>query len=156
MTISVKIVLLGVLVSFLGGCRTPNKTMNYSLSLKDSLYWERKIADTIFHLKGSYLPLVILPKDIQEGDTLKEKKDQANLEIVKKGDTLFIEASCDSMDMQIKFLEERLSRVSSSNESLQEQIKEAPKRMTWFGYGFGTALLLFSLLSIGLYFRTKK
>lgn len=146
------------LVVLLGSvsCKTPNRTTNYSFALKDSLYWERKTVDTTFHLKGSYLPLVILPKDMQEGDTIKKKKDQANLEIVRKGDTLYIEASCDSLDLHVKFLEEKLFRVNSMNEDLQEQVKSAPKRTTWFMYGFGTALFLFSLLSVGLYFRSQK
>lgn len=142
MRLSVKILLSGILLSIITGCRTSDKSTKYTLSLKDSLYWERKSVDTLFHLKGSYLPLVILPKDLQEGDTLKKKKDQANLEIVKKGDTLYIEASCDSLSFRVNFLEEKLSYVSKENQELQEQVKKAPSRTAWFSYGFMSCLTI--------------
>ena len=137
---------VGVLLISMVGCRTPDRMTNYTITINDSLFWEKKTGDSLVSIKGSYLPLVVLPSDMKDGDTIKKKEGQANLEVVKKGDTLYLAASCDSLLLKINILEEKLSYASKTNENLQEQVKAAPNRFTWFSYGFGAGLLFLGII----------
>lgn len=147
--------IVGVIAPTFFGCRTPDKTLNYTVTINDSLYWEKKSGDSLFTVKGSYVPMIIFPDRMEEGDTLKKKEGQANISAVKKGDTLYLEASCDSLQFRISFLEEKLTRVNKQNEDLQQQIKSVPNKWNWFVRGLGVGLFIMAIAMFYLSFKLK-
>lgn len=139
-------------VSFFG-CRTPNTSSDGKFSLVDSLYIERRSIDSLVKVPYSYLPLVVLPSDLKEGEKIEKKEGQAGLSVEKRGDSIFIEASCDSLQIRVYALEETLKRVKRENGELKEVVKAAPSRLTWFSYGALSGLLF---LGIVVFFVKKK
>ena len=132
----------------LGGCksRVSSKT-DYTFTLKDSLVWEREMTDSLVKVPYSIVNMVVNPSKMEDGEKKETNKGQANLSIEKKGDTIFIEASCDSLELTVKSLRERLSKVSEENENLKEEVKAAPNRLLSFmgGIGMGAFTVLIAL-----------
>lgn len=138
----------------LGGCKSrPSQRTDYNFTLKDSLFWERELTDTLIKIPYSIVNLTINPKKMEDGEKKETNKGQANLSIEKKGDTIFIEASCDSLELTVKSLRERLSKVSEENENLKEEVKATPNRLLsfmggiWMG-AFTVLIALFILLKV--------
>lgn len=132
----------------LGGCKSRVSTkMDYTFTLKDSLVWERELTDTLVKIPYSIVNLTINPKKMEDGEKKETNKGQANLSIEKKGDTIVIVASCDSLELVVKSLKERLSKVSEENENLKEEVKAAPNRLLSFmgGIGMGAFTVLIAL-----------
>ena len=148
--------LIGVTAPIFFCCRTPDKSLSYTVTINDSLYWERKSGDSLITVKGSYLPLVVLPKDMKDGDVITKKEGQANLTVRKEKDTLYLEASCDSLQFRISFLEEKLTRVNKQNEDLQQQIKAAPNKWNWFFRGLGIGIFLMGVVMVWLSIKFRK
>lgn len=148
--------LIGVTAPIFFCCRTPDKSLNYTVTINDSLYWEKKSGDSLITVKGSYLPLVVLPKDMKDGDVITKKEGQANLTVRKEKDTLYLEASCDSLQFRISFLEEKLTRVNKQNEDLQQQIKAASNKWNWFFRGLGIGIFLIGVVMVWLSIKFRK
>lgn len=132
----------------LGGCKSRVSTkMDYTFTLKDSLVWEREMTDSLVKVPYSIVNMVVNPSKMEDGEKKETNKGQANLSIEKKGDTIFIEASCDSLELTVKSLRERLSKVSEENENLKEEVKAAPNRLLSFmgGIGMGAFTVLIAL-----------
>lgn len=146
----------GILFPLLFCCHTPDKSLNYTLTINDSLYWEKKSGDSLITVKGSYLPLVVLPKDMKDGDVITKKEGQANLTVRKEKDTLYLEASCDSLQFRIQFLEEKLTKVNKQNEDLQQQVKAAPNKWNWFFRGLGIGIFLMGVVMVWLSIKFRK
>lgn len=132
----------------LGGCKTrvSSKT-DYAFTLKDSLVWEREMADSLVKVPYSIVNMVVNPSKMEDGEKKETSKGQANLSIEKKGDTIFIEASCDSLELVVKSLRERLSKVSHGNGVLKEQVKAVPNKMLYLlgGIAIGAFTILIAL-----------
>lgn len=133
----------------LGGCKTrvSSKT-DYTFTLKDSLVWEREMADSLVKVPYSIVNMVVNPSKMEDGEKKETNKGQANLSIEKKGDTIFIEASCDSLELAVKSLRERLSKVSHENGTLKEQVKAAPSKLLYLlgGIAIGAFTILIALI----------
>lgn len=132
----------------LGGCKSrPSQKTDYNFTLKDSLFWERELTDTLVKIPYSIANLVINPQKMEDGEKRETSKGQANLSVQKKGDTIVIVASCDSLELVVKSLKERLSKVSEENENLKEEVKAAPNRLLSFmgGIGMGAFTVLIAL-----------
>lgn len=141
----------------LGGCRShPTRNTNYVFSLKDSLYWEKHTVDTIVKIPSSIINMVINPSKMEEGEKKESSKGQANISIEKKGDSLVIEASCDSLELVVYSLQERLIKITDQNEQLQEQVKAAPSKTKWFCVGMLSALWIFVVVYIGILLLKRK
>lgn len=133
----------------LGGCksRVSSKT-DYTFTLKDSLVWEREMTDSLVKIPYSIVNMVVNPSKMEDGEKKETSKGQANLSIEKKGDTIFIEASCDSLELVVKSLRERLSKVSQENGVLKEQVKAVPNKMLYLlgGISIGAFTILIALI----------
>ena len=84
---------------------------------------------------------------MEDGEKRETSKGQANLTNQKKGDTIVIVASCDSLELVVKSLKERLSKVSEENGNLKEEVKASPNRLLSFlgGMGIGAFTILIAL-----------
>lgn len=141
----------------LGGCKShPSRNTNYVFSLKDSLYWEKHTVDTIVKIPYSIVNMIIDPSKMEEGERKESSKGQANISIEKKGDSLVIEASCDSLELVVYSLQERLIKITDQNEQLQEQVKAAPSKTKWFCIGMLSALGILVVIYIGILFLKRK
>lgn len=60
---------------------------------------------------------------MEDGEKRETSKGQANLSVQKKGDTIVIVASCDSLELVVKSLKERLSKVSEEKRKLERRGK---------------------------------
>lgn len=133
----------------LGGCksRVSSKT-DYTFTLKDSLVWERELTDSLVKIPYSIINMVINPSKMEDGEKKETSKGQANLSIEKKGDTIFVEASCDSLELAVKSLRERLSKISQENGTLKEQLKATPNKMLYLlgGIAIGAFIILIALI----------
>lgn len=133
----------------LGGCKSRVSTKtDYNFTLKDSLVWERETVDTLINIPYSVVNMVVNPSKMEDGEKKETSKGQANLSIEKKGDTIFIEASCDSLELTVKSLRERLSKVSRENGTLKEQVKATPNKMLYLlgGIAIGAFTILIALI----------
>lgn len=133
----------------LGGCKSRVSTKaDYNFTLKDSLVWERETVDTLINIPYSIVNMVVNPSKMEDGEKKETSKGQANLSIEKKGGTIFIEASCDSLELTVKSLRERLSKVSHENGVLKEQVKAVPNKMLYLlgGIAIGAFTILIALI----------
>lgn len=133
----------------LGGCKSRVSTkMDYTFTLKDSLVWEREMTDSLVKVPYSIVNMVVNPSKMEDGEKKETSKGQANLSIEKKGDTIFIEASCDSLELVVKSLRERLTKVSHENGTLKEQVKAVPNKTLYLlgGIAIGAFTILIALI----------
>ena len=147
-----------VLFIGLGGCRShPSRNTNYTLSLKDSLFWEKKSVDTIIRIPYSFVQLVVNPNNIEPGKTEEKKEGQATVKVEKQPDgNLLISASCDSLQIVVNALEEKLIKVNKQNEQLQEEVKAAPNKWSWFWKGFTSGALIILGITILILIKVFK
>lgn len=132
----------------LGGCKSrPSKKTDYSFTLKDSLFWERELTDTLVKIPYSIVNLTINPQKMEDGEKRETSKGQANVIVQKVGDTIIVTASCDSLELVVKSLKERLSKISEENGNLKEEVKASPNRLLSFlgGMGVGAFTILIAL-----------
>lgn len=132
----------------LGGCKSrPSKKTDYSFTLKDSLFWERELTDTLVKIPYSIVNLTINPQKMEDGEKRETSKGQANVIVQKVGDTIIVTASCDSLELVVKSLKERLSKISEENGNLKEEVKTSPNRLLSFlgGMGIGAFTILIAL-----------
>lgn len=138
----------------LGGCKSrPSQKTNYNFTLKDSLFWERELTDTLVKIPYSIVNLTINPQKMEDGEKRETSKGQANVIVQKVGDTIIVTASCDSLELVVKSLKERLSKMSEENGNLKEEVKASPNRLLSFLGGMGISaftilIALFILLKI--------
>lgn len=138
----------------LGGCKSrPSQKTDYNFILKDSLFWERELTDTLVRIPYSIVNLTINPQKMEDGEKRETSKGQANVIVQKVGDTIIVTASCDSLELVVKSLKERLSKISEENGNLKEEAKTSPNRLLSFlgemGIDAFTILIaLFILLKI--------
>lgn len=118
------------------------------ITINDSLYYRKVTGDSLVKIPGSYVPLVILPNDMKDGESVSKKEGQANVDIIKKGDTIFVEASCDSLLLQINILEEELRKIKKVEDKSKEEIKPPISRSEWFFKGFGIGIFLIGVIWI--------
>lgn len=138
-----------ILSLMLVGCRCiPSSTHQMDITINDSLYYKKITGDSLVKIPGSYVPLVVLPNDMKDGESVSKKEGQANIDIIKKGDTIFIEASCDSLELQINILEEELRKVKKVKDQSKEEIESPISRSEWFFKGFGVGILLIGIIWI--------
>lgn len=132
----------------LGGCKSrPSQKTDYNFTLKDSLFWERELTDTLVKIPYSIVNLTINPQKMEDGEKRETSKGQANVIVQKVGDTIIVTASCDSLELVVKSLKERLSKMSEENGNLKEEVKAAPNRLFSFlgGMGIGAFTILIAL-----------
>lgn len=132
----------------LGGCKSrPSQRTDYNFTLKDSLFWERELTDTLIKIPYSIVNLTINPKKMEDGEKRETSKGQANVIVQKVGDTIIVTASCDSLELVVKSLKERLSKISEENGNLKEEVKTSPNRLLSFlgGMGIGAFTILIAL-----------
>jgi hypothetical protein len=132
----------------LGGCKSrPSQKTNYNFTLKDSLFWERELTDTLVKIPYSIVNLTINPQKMEDGEKRETSKGQANVIVQKVGDTIIVTASCDSLELVVKSLKERLSKISEENGNLKEEVKTSPNRLLSFlgGMGIGAFTILIAL-----------
>nr|DAK52173.1 MAG TPA: protein of unknown function (DUF4969) [Caudoviricetes sp.] len=132
----------------LGGCKSrPSQKTNYNFTLKDSLFWERELTDTLVKIPYSIVNLTINPQKMEDGEKRETSKGQANVIVQKVGDTIIVTASCDSLELVVKSLKERLSKMSEENGNLKEEVKASPNRLLSFlgGMGIGAFTILIAL-----------
>ena len=132
----------------MGGCKSrPSQKTNYNFTLKDSLFWERELTDTLVKIPYSIVNLTINPQKMEDGEKRETSKGQANVIVQKVGDTIIVTASCDSLELVVKSLKERLSKMSEENGNLKEEVKAAPNRLLSFlgGMGIGAFTILIAL-----------
>lgn len=132
----------------LGGCKSrPSQRTDYNFTLKDSLFWERELTDTLVKIPYSIVNLTINPQKMEDGEKRETSKGQVNVIVQKVGDTIIVTASCDSLELVVKSLKERLSKMSEENGNLKEEVKAAPNRLLSFlgGMGIGAFTILIAL-----------
>lgn len=132
----------------LGGCKSrPSQKTDYNFILKDSLFWERELTDTLVRIPYSIVNLTINPQKMEDGEKRETSKGQANVIVQKVGDTIIVTASCDSLELVVKSLKERLSKISEENGNLKEEVKTSPNRLLSFlgGMGIGAFTILIAL-----------
>ena len=132
----------------LGGCKSrPSQKTDYNFILKDSLFWERELTDTLVRIPYSIVNLTINPQKIEDGEKRETSKGQVNVIVQKVGDTIIVTASCDSLELVVKSLKERLSKISEENGNLKEEVKTSPNRLLSFlgGMGIGAFTILIAL-----------
>lgn len=132
----------------LGGCKSrPSQKTDYNFILKDSLFWERELTDTLVRIPYSIANLTINPQKMEDGEKRETSKGQANVIVQKVGDTIIVTASCDSLELVVKSLKERLSKISEENGNLKEEVKTSPNRLLSFlgGMGIGAFTILIAL-----------
>lgn len=132
----------------LGGCKSrPSQKTDYNFILKDSLFWERELTDTLVRIPYSIVNLTINPQKMEDGEKRETSKGQANVIVQKVGDTIIVTASCDSLELVVKSLKERLSKMSEENGNLKEEVKASPNRLLSFlgGMGIGAFTILIAL-----------
>ncbi len=132
----------------LGGCKSrPSQRTDYNFTLKDSLFWERELTDTLVKIPYSIVKLTVNPQKMEDGEKRETSKGQANVIVQKVGDTIIVTASCDSLELVVKSLKERLSKMSEENGNLKEEVKAAPNRLLSFlgGMGIGAFTILIAL-----------
>ena len=132
----------------LGGCKSrPSQRTDYNFTLKDSLFWERELTDTLIKIPYSIVNLTINPQKLEDGEKRETSKGQANVIVQKIGDTIIVTASCDSLELVVKSLKERLSKMSEENGNLKEEVKASPNRLLSFlgGMGVGAFTILIAL-----------
>lgn len=132
----------------LGGCKSrPSQRTDYNFTLKDSLFWERELTDTLVKIPYSIVKLTVNPQKMEDGEKRETSKGQANVIVQKVGDTIIVTASCDSLELVVKSLKERLSKMSKENGNLKEEVKAAPNRLLSFlgGMGIGAFTILIAL-----------
>lgn len=115
-----KKILLLLTLAILSSCYTTKKSLDHSVVIRDSLHITYKYVDSLIKVPGSYAPLVIIPKDMRDGEEKQNKSGQANVKVIMKRDTLYIEASCDSLDLIIKAMEMEINRLSQTNDNLKK------------------------------------
>lgn len=132
----------------LGGCKSrPSQKTDYNFTLKDSLFWERELTDTLVKIPYSIVKLTVNPQKMEDGEKRETSKGQANVIVQKVGDTIIVTTSCDSLELVVKSLKERLSKMSEENGNLKEEVKAAPNRLLSFlgGMGIGAFTILIAL-----------
>lgn len=132
----------------LGGCKSrPSQRTDYNFTLKDSLFWERELTDTLIKIPYSIVNLTINPQKLEDGEKRETSKGQVNVIVQKIGDTIIVTASCDSLELVVKSLKERLSKMSEENGNLKEEVKASPNRLLSFlgGMGVGAFTILIAL-----------
>lgn len=142
----------------LGGCKSrPNSKTDYNFTLKDSLYWERQTIDTTIKVPYSVVYMTVDPSKMERGEKRETSKGQANVIIEKiAGDTILVTASCDSLELVAKGLQEKLTKISDENGKLKEEIKQAPNVFLTFLSGTGTGAFIVLLLIMILVLKTKR
>lgn len=133
----------------LGGCKSrPSQKTDYNFTLKDSLFWERELTDTLIKIPYSIVNLTINPQKMEDGEKRETSKGQANVIVQKIGDTIIVTASCDSLELTVKSLRERLSKISQENGTLKEQVKATPNKMLYLlgGIAIGAFTILIALI----------
>lgn len=132
----------------LGGCKSRvSSKMDYTFTLKDSLVWEREMTDSLVKVPHSIVNMVVNPSKMEDGEKRETSKGQANVIVQKVGDTIIVTASCDSLELVVKSLKERLSKISEENGNLKEEVKTSPNRLLSFlgGMGIGAFTILIAL-----------
>jgi hypothetical protein len=121
--------------------------MDYTFTLKDSLVWEREMTDSLVKVPHSIVNMVVNPSKMEDGEKRETSKGQANVIVQKVGDTIIVTASCDSLELVVKSLKERLSKISEENGNLKEEVKTSPNRLLSFlgGMGIGAFTILIAL-----------
>lgn len=131
-----------VFINF-GGCKCHPSLLKQDIVLRDSFVFERNYRDTFVKIPQSYVPLAINPNSLKEGESRDKKEGQARVKIVKlPGDSILVTATCDSLEVEFKYLQEKMTRLLDRNEKLEKEVKSKPKRITWFLAGVFLGLLL--------------
>lgn len=124
---NVSIILLALLAL---SCRTTKE--NTSMSLKDSLDWNRKVSASLATIPSSLAELTI-PMDslrrLPGGAAYTKKTGQATLTLKVKGDSIQGTASCDSLQQAVFHLEEQLYQARDRLEQQQTETKPAANRL---------------------------
>lgn len=135
-------------------CRTTKE--NTSMSLRDSLEWNRKVSATLATIPSSLAELTI-PMDslrkLPEGAAYTKKSGQATLTLKVKGDSIQGIASCDSLRQLVFELEEQLHEARDRLEQAEKVAEPVAipfwERFKWFLTGVLTGfitLLIFQFI----------
>ncbi len=118
--------LIGNVALLVCSCRTTNESTSIR-NLDRCLAWDRKVNVTLATTPKSLAKLAI-PLDslrkLPEGATFNNKSGQATASAAFKNDTLFVEASCDSLQNLVYQLEEKISMPHVMSWSKKELAKE--------------------------------
>lgn len=154
-----KIFILGfIFLMLISGCCTQKELYRQNtITINDSLHIIRKTADTLVKIPESWVFIDVDPSKMKDGDVKEKQSGQANIRIEYKNDSIFITAKCDSLEMNIKFLEEEIFKVRSENEELKEQIikKPAVSGWTWFWRGFIAGILFIAFIFVLIKLKNK-
>lgn len=119
----VSIILSALLVT---SCRTTKE--NTSMSLRDSLEWNRKVSVTLATIPSSLAELTI-PEDslrsLPPHAAYTAKSGQAGLKLTYQNGNVHAVATCDSLQQQVFMLEEELHQARDRLQQ-QETVKEPP------------------------------
>lgn len=151
----IKIILLFVLGLFFNSCRTSmisEEKQKMEVVIKDSLIWKKSYSDSLIKIPSSVL-YVEIPSSFKEGNKIQEKKGQATVSIEKQDSTLIVIAGCDSLEFQIKILNEELIRISEENSELKQEIEtkkniQSITEFIWDCLRFGFIIFLISLVFV--------
>lgn len=155
------IALIGNVALLVCSCRTTNEST--SIRNLDSLAWDRKVNVTLATTPKSLAKLAI-PLDslrkLPEGATFNNKSGQATASAAFKNDTLFVEASCDSLQNLVYQLEENLH--AARDELEQKELAKEPAttpfwvKFKWYLTGVLTMVLLITIKQVKKRWLKKK
>ena len=130
------------------GCGSKRPIVN-TVNTFDSTYVEKfvKIRDTIVKIPSSKVGVVADAKDLNE-EPIKRSNGNSTVELYKKNDSIFANASCDSLELQLKLKDSLIStyRLRETDTTITlppVEIKYIPwliKILAWIG---GLSLLYF-------------
>lgn len=134
------------------GCKVIKQTSDRQTV--DSLRYSEKLTATPATIPMSKALLMIRTDDLRKlppGAAYVNKSGQATASVQLKNDTLYVSATCDSLQQLVWHYEQELVRIRNDTEHLETQSQPAESPFKWYLYGVLTGILL----SIIIKYRKK-
>lgn len=93
------------------------------------------------------MPISTLP-DLPDGAAYTEKQGNATASVKRKGDSLIVTASCDSLQQLVYQLEEGLHRARDETEQVKIEERPIQSPFKWYVYGVITGFVVMAILVV--------
>jgi hypothetical protein len=145
---------LPVLALSFASCRSIRQAE--SIRTRDSTAVSEKLSVTPLTVPQSSVNLsleIARLRDLPKGAVYTAHSGQATVTAGIEGDTIFITATCDSLQRLVYTYEKEIKRLSEVQSERQEEVKPATPPLTWFIYGLLSGIIITVIITI--YFKKK-
>lgn len=138
--------ILIMLALFTVSCGTTRKLTESQRETKDSVVIKETRIVTTVPVPESKVEMVIPVENLHKlppGAVYADKSGQANIKVTAKNDTLYVAASCDSLQVQCERYEKELTRIRSDTDKQVTEVKKNSVQTVfkWCSTGFVLGVL---------------